>query len=215
MRVLLLRTRVPWKIVLPLITVSVTALLLFDVSVQLRVIRGLDDMPVVAAWGLAYLLNGPGFLLTKWLRLPVIRIFNHDVRDTGTLVGVALFWTWIGWLLDRRNNASEKQTPIIRPRWIRGLLYVLGLTYAGLTFFEAVFQIRNDELLRSNQLWTWLKTETVRDRLGRETIFLAALVWGSIYIVYFLQKLLLLRKRIYKDGSQRAERARLDESASA
>lgn len=191
-----LASRVPWKIVLPALMASVTALLLFEVPVQLKATRGIDDMPVVSAWGFAWALNGPGFLVTQWLPLSPIHVLGEDIYDAGRLVGVVLFWTWIGRALERRTRRTRRQEPLIRKRWIRALLYLFGLFVAGLCLFETISQIRNDDVWLSGQLWMVLKNHKLRDLMGREIIAVGWLVWGSVYAVYFFRKLLNLRTRV-------------------
>ena len=56
-----------------------------------------DDLPETTAQGLAALLIGPSPLIVA--KLPL------------RLVGVAAFWTWLGFLFDRRLSGSRE--PII------------------------------------------------------------------------------------------------------
>ena len=61
----------------------------------------LDAFTVGTAQGIAALINGPGAVLIMNL--------------TGQLLGVAIFWTWTGFLLDRRLRG--KKTSTIRQFW--------------------------------------------------------------------------------------------------
>src|SRR6202022_1696499 len=73
-----------------------------------------DYLPVTTAQGLAALLTGPSPLVVA--KLPA------------RLMGVAVSWAWLGFLLDRRLSGLRE--PIIRKEWLRLSLYFLGLILA-------------------------------------------------------------------------------------
>lgn len=87
-------------------------------------------MPVTNAWGLVALLNGPGFYLAFWLRLPAVHAFGENFHETGRLLGVVVFWGCIGWMADWK--LSSVSGPLIRRRWLRRSLFACGFALATL-----------------------------------------------------------------------------------
>ena len=55
-----------------------------------------DDMPVTTAWGQVALLNGPGFFLAPWLKLPAAQVFGETIYDLGRVVGAGSYWVLVG-----------------------------------------------------------------------------------------------------------------------
>lgn len=155
----------------PAIMVSVALLLSCLDKVWLRGAGVWDDMPVTTAQGLAALLIGPSPLIIA--KLPA------------RLLGVAAFWTCLGFLLDRRLSGSR--APLIRNVRLRVVLYSLGFILALLFVWEGARHISHAELA---YLWRTLRSSSPRRTLlGRELRTVALLLWGVGYTIYFSVKL--------------------------
>jgi hypothetical protein len=153
--------------------IPVATLLFYLDQLWLRGAGVWDDMPVTTAQGLAALLIGPSPLIVA--KLP-LRLF-----------GVAIFWTWLGFFLDRWRSAIRE--PMIRSVWLRVVLYSLGpilallFAWKGSTFLR----LAHAEL---DYLWRCVKsTSPHRTLLGRELTTLTRLLWGITYAAYFSLKL--------------------------
>jgi hypothetical protein len=149
----------------------------------------LDDMPVTTARGLIGIANGPGFVLTFWLRLPPVRVCGSEMWDTGRLAGIVVFWAGIGWLLDRR--LAGMRAPLIHQRWLRGSLHALGFGAAVIFLGSALWEI-HQELGVWEHMGEFLTSPRWR-LMGREALHTGGVLWGSIYATYFGSKLLDFR----------------------
>jgi hypothetical protein len=127
-----LAQRIPWIVALPVFAVAITGILLFLAAVQEEQFwtehPGFTDTPMelqMPAELFAELLNGPSFLFN----LPVhgIDILGISVY-TGRLPAVAIFWTWIGWAVDRRLR--DAHWLLVKPLWLRRVSYVALLAFA-------------------------------------------------------------------------------------
>jgi hypothetical protein len=160
-----------WTLVFPAIMVSVALPLSYLDKVWLRGAGVWDDMPVTTAQGLAALLIGPSPLIVA--KLPA------------RLLGVAAFWTWLGFLLDRRFSGIRG--PIIRNVWLRVVLYSLGFIFALMFVREGALHMSHAEL---DYLCRALRSSSPRRTLlGRELTTVARLLWGVGYTLYFSVKL--------------------------
>lgn len=168
---------------------ALTAVLLYLDEVWLSRAAGYDDMPIGSAQGVAAVLDGPGWYLGHFSRVPV-HILGENV-NLGPLVWVAIFWTWVGWLLDRRLLGSAP--PVIRTRWLRRSLYALGLSLSLLFLSGAAMFIRQDYLVFL-RLGLFLRSPW-RFLLGREITAVSGVLWGTVGLYYFGAKLLGLRIR--------------------
>ena len=174
--------KIPWRIALPAITSTLTFALLRLDRIWMKGAFHLDDMPVTTARGLIALLNGPGFL--------VGRILADLVENDIGLIGAAIFWAWLGYLLDRKFRGVRD--PVLRRKWLRLALYVLGLAFACLTFLAAAWHPYNGFI---DSQWVWRMWRILRSDspwrrlLGREFLAIAAIFWGIGYTIYFGHKL--------------------------
>ncbi len=182
------RTR--WKVILPAITIPLTGALLYLDRLWMRGAGRWDDMPVTTAWGLIAVLNGPGFFLTPWLKLPAVHLFGETIYALGRLVGAGSYWLLVGWLIDRKLRRDV--VPAVRPRWLLNSLYAVGFGVSTLFLCSALWEIHRDyivwehmgELLRSPR-WRLI---------GREMLYIGGGIWGSIYAVYFGYKVLRVQR---------------------
>jgi hypothetical protein len=131
-----------------------------------------DDMPLTTARGLAAFLLGPVCLLISW-------------KLSLQLFGAVAFWSWLGFLLDRRLRGIR--TPVIPVRWVRGLLFCLGLMLACLLAYEGLRSLLRLDLHYLRFLWRTLKNSASPTRilLGHELLAVAQLSWGLVCAVYF------------------------------
>jgi hypothetical protein len=171
--------KIPWKFVLPAIMLGVTFELVHLDRVWGKGAGRWDDMPVTTAYGPIALLNGPGALFNFFAGVPI------------RIIMVAVFWCWMGFLLDRRLHGIH--TPIIRNIWIRVALWSLG-------FALSVFAILGFHFYMKSQLWflsfanlktlvhIFLNPSPIRKLMGREVRAIAYFLWGVSFAIYFLYK---------------------------
>jgi hypothetical protein len=174
--------RIPWKFALPLLMgIVTTGLYYLEISWGHHPGYGgaFDAFAFGTAQGIAALINGPGALFIMNL--------------TGQLVGVAIFWTWTGFLVDRRLRGFRQ--PLIKTPWLRSALYLLGLVLACWSFWSVAKYLLYAETLKylARMPSIFLSNSPARFVLGRDLWLLARLVWGFGYSIYFLNKLWSLR----------------------
>ncbi len=162
-----------WKFVLPAIMIPLATVLFYLDQMWLRRADRWDDNPLSTAQGLAALLLGPSPLIVA--KLP-LRLF-----------WVAVLWTGLGFLLDRRRSGIRE--PIIHSLWLRVVLYSLGLMLAVLFAWDGSMLLRWSHA-EVDYLWRCLNsTSPRRTLLGRELTTLARLLWGTAFSAYFSLKL--------------------------
>lgn len=167
--------RIPWKFALPTISIALTLYLIHLDALWSIGAGKWDDMAVTSARGMVWLLNGPVAIFFGW---------NASIQ----LLGIAVFWAWMGYLFDRRLHDIRGST--IRRQWIRWILYAMGFALACLLIFASAQDLRFYNTHYLNFLWRILKNPTPhRKLLGRDVTTIAMLVWGVAYWVYFLRKL--------------------------
>jgi hypothetical protein len=136
----------------------------------------------------AQLLNGPSFYLTAWAG--DFGAFGLYFPDAGRLLGVVLFWFWVGWALDRRLRRTR--TAFVRSRLLRGTLCAAMLALTCL--FGSVI-VGN---LHPHELWRYmvsikLHSSTWRAFALRRSAWAAyaMLPWTVAFGSYFARKLLV------------------------
>lgn len=174
-----MRQRTPWKVVLPLIAVTIT-LMFYRLDARWMIGAGKwDDLPVTSAQGLSALMNGP-----------VSGLFGF--RGPVQLIFIGISWAWVGWLVDRRLAGIA--TPVLRLKWLRRTLYALGFALGAFLLWHALAESQFNRYcpwLLNRALWRSPKAHL----LGREISTLGGAVWGAIYLIYFGSKLLGLSLR--------------------
>jgi hypothetical protein len=192
--------KLPWRILLPVIMLTATLALFYLDQIWLKGAGKWDDMPATSAWGMAALLNGPGFYVTLWLELPTVHILGESIHDLGRLFGVGVFWAWIGYLLERKLRGIRNST--IRNHWARVILYILGFAIACLLVMAGAQGLSHFDARYMHFLWQVLQSPTPRRRLlGRELFSIAALAWGIGYAAYFAIQLWHLLVRPYASAN--------------
>ncbi len=133
------------------------------------------------------LLNGPGFYLT--FLVPGLTLFGERLYDLGRLIGIVVFWTWIGWGLDGRFRGTSKA--IIRIAWVRAGIYAVLLTSCLLLIGGTVLDLHSDGLLFSHLLWD----ELLATGLWLATLAkYAAMPWLFTGAIYFCTQFLTALK---------------------
>jgi hypothetical protein len=165
--------RLRWTLLLPAVALAVTIALSYLDHFWSRRDGLWDYLPVTTAQGLAALLTGPSPLVVA--KLPA------------RLMGVAVSWAWLGFLLDRRLSGLRE--PIIRNEWLRPSLYFLGLILA-LSFAWEGSRLLHTSRAELDFLWRVLMSPSARRALlGRELTTAAQFLWGVGFAVYFSAKL--------------------------
>ncbi len=184
-----LAQRIPWIVALPVFAVAITGILLFLAAVQEEQFwtehPGFTDTPMelqTPAELFAELLNGPSFLFN----LPVhgIDILGISVY-TGRLPAVAIFWTWIGWAVDRRLR--DAHWLLVKPLWLRRVSYVALLAFAVFFIWAMLEVIASQQLLPSKFLWAYLGALKLHASVLRAYAMLA---WAVAYALYLGRKIL-------------------------
>ena len=171
--------KIPWKAMLPLLMGAVTVGLHYlDRAWSLAWSRW-DHMAESTARGLSVLVNGPGSFFTTGLTL------------SGQLLGVAIFWTWIGFLVDRRLRGFK--TPTMRRTWPRVTVYLIGLALACWCVWSVARFFQPETLTYLSRLpGVFMSNSPGRFMRGRDLAAIAQLAWGFGYMAYFTRKLWLL-----------------------
>lgn len=195
--------RIRWIVVLPILATAMSGALFFLAAVQEAEFwtahPGFTDTP----WELqqparlfAELLNGPIFYFDVW---GSIHVFGLYLEDFGRLPFIAVFWTWIGWALDRKLRGVH--TPVVKFRWLRGTLYIALLALMGLIIYACVLEVNSQELFTLEMLQSYWRGLGLRAFVFRDY---GMLVWAIGYVLYFGQKLLAT----FKPAVQKAESSR-------
>jgi hypothetical protein len=131
------------------------------------------------------LLNGPGY----YVPFPFF-YYSNGHADFARLPGIALFWMWIGWALDRRLRGVR--SPVIRSRSRRVTSY---LALFGLASFFAWRYFTNMRLtwpFPSMLPWQVLKAIAANPFYLHYSLLgmYVGLAWAVSYAIYFVWKLI-------------------------
>jgi len=132
----------------------------------------------------AQLLNGPSFYLSFWTG--AFDAFGLYFPDVGRLPGVVLFWSWVGWAVDRRLQGTR--TPFVRSRLVRSAFYAVALVLTGMFAWGALDYLHMHMLLPPKQLWR--DVVSVKLRSSAWGVY-AMLPWSAALIFYFAFKLVV------------------------
>lgn len=174
--------RIRWAWTLPILAVAMTSDLIVLAQHQDAVFwaahPGISDTPgefQAPARFFEQVISGPGF----YFPMPYEFVYGF-----ARLLGVALFWSWLGVGIDRRLQGVRSH--IIQSRFHRGAIYTALLIVA------IFFAWRFFEYLRMRE---WLPSQTLYHVLLAWGLRLAALgvyielAWAIVYILYFGYKL--------------------------
>lgn len=193
---------VRWKLALPILALSVTVGLM---SLAVRqefafsaAYRGVTDTPgqfQAPATLFVQVINGPGFFLPS----PFARLDANF--DWFRLPGVALFWAWLGWGLDRRIRGIRSSTIEFS---LRRVIFFAAMTGLAMVFTWGFLKSLHTQDLLPSEMRFHLFWGSVswRNKLHlTETGFYVGLIWSVLYVFYFGYKLLsTLRQR--RDGAE-------------
>jgi hypothetical protein len=187
-----LRRQVRWMCTLPVVMLLVTVVLMFLASGQELKAPHASDTPFAfqpPARLFAELINGPGFYLT--FLVPGLTLFGRHLYDFGRLLGVIIFWTWIGWGLDGRFRGTRKA--LIRVRWVRAGVHAMFLSSCVLLIWGTLSNLHSLRLLPSHLLWRELLITGLWHAVLARYAAMAWLLLGAIY--FCTQFLAALRHR--------------------
>jgi hypothetical protein len=165
---------------LPVVMLLATTVLMFLASGQEMKEPHSSDTPFEfqpPARLFSELLNGPGFDVT--LLVPGVTLFGRHLYDFGRLIGVAIFWAWIGWGLDGRFRGTSKT--IIRAAWVRAGIYAVLLAFCVLFIWATLSDLHSDGLLFSPLLRNELRAEGLWLAVLTKYATMTWLLVGSIY----------------------------------
>lgn len=134
---------------------------------------------------LNFLINGPGFVLSRFLPIPMPDALNRTLSyDADRLPGVVVFWFLVGLSIDRRRN---KQSLDWKHPTYAGVLFgfaALALGFIGVTGIIVLFR---DRMLMGILIDYPLRTS--------HTIYLALQLWCVGLSVYFAKRTFILARR--------------------
>jgi uncharacterized membrane protein YqhA len=186
-----------WTLILPVVMLAITTVLVFLTAIQDQQFWATHPHFSDTPWEIqpparlfAELINGPGFYLT--FLCPGIRVFGLNLRDFGRLAGVVVFWTWIGWGLDRRVLGLS--TSIIRRRWLRASVYAVLLGLTILFIWGTLEILDSHQMLPSKDLWHHRRSLFALGLRASALAEYAAIPWALVFLIYFGKQLLVAFK---------------------
>ncbi len=182
---------VRWTQVLPVLAVAFTSVLMIIAARQDQEIWATyarhSDTPQefqAPARLFAQVLNGPSFYFTFWRG--GFEAFGLYFPDSGRLLGVALFWYWVGWAFDRRLRGIR--APFIKSRLVRSALYATLLVLSSLFAWLILEDMQARMLFPAAHVWRFLVAVGLHYSAWN---FYVALLWTFAFILYFGRKLFI------------------------
>lgn len=170
-----------WKLVFPAIAGALTLELIHLDRLWMIGAGKWDDMAVTTAHGLILLVNGPFCF--------VLAGFAGESYNSALLIFALMWWSSLGWLLDRR---LQRGTHLIKVGWARAAAFSIGLAISCLMLLLALVYVRSTMLLGTGirKYVTFILVGPFPHRLlGRETSVVASTVWSAGFAIYFASKL--------------------------
>jgi hypothetical protein len=176
-------SRVRWSVVLPIVMLVVSTLLMVLATKQAPMLQKMGTGWEVPARVLNGIVNGPGFYLTWFLRVP--RSLDRDLDyDGNRLLGIVLFWFCIGQSLDGRGSTQSlgRRHPIPI-----GVLSTFGALVCG--FFGIGLGVTKfGEAISWKVIATWPLRSS-------DSMALALVVWLLVLCGYFCRRAFILAQQ--------------------
>ncbi len=175
--------RVRWRVVLPLVMLTVSTLLMLIAVKQQPMLWKAGTGWEVPARVLNFIVNGPGFY--PFVPVPIPRSVNSHLNyDGARLLGIVVFWFLIGWSLDRRRTGQSlgQNHPILA-----GILFIFGAIACGVCGFGLAVAEFGDAsfwmIIARFPLWS------------SGSVTLAFVIWLIALCAYFCRRVFILARR--------------------
>ena len=179
--------RIQWKWALPILAVTCSAALMVLARRQDDAFwtahPGISDTPwefQAPARCIVQLLNGPGFYIPFFFNE-----WTSTYAEFARLPSIALFWTWLGWALDRRLKGNV--SPLIKSRFFRAVSYTMLLVVACCFAWLFFHNLDIHQLLPSRILWREVRAFGLRASVVGIYVGLG---WSVAYGLFFSLKLI-------------------------
>jgi hypothetical protein len=139
----------------------------------------------VPARVLNFLINGPGFVLSRFLPIPMPAALNRTLSyDADRLPGVVAFWFLVGLSIDRRRN---KQSLDWKHPTYAGVLFGFSALALGFVGIAGIVVLFRDPMLTRILIEYPLRTS--------HTINLALQLWCGGLSAYFAKRAFVAGRR--------------------
>jgi hypothetical protein len=186
-----------WRILLPVIMTTSSALLMLWAKQQQPTLRKMDTGWEVPARVINSLINGPGFYLGRLIPIPIPEALNEGLSyDADKISGIALFWFLVGLSIDRRSSKQglDRRHPIRA-----GVLFTFAALVCGLLGFGriAATLCPSPNLACWDQRLLWLPLRVVADHPLRTwtAMDLGLAVWLFAFSIYFTRRAFIAARR--------------------
>ena len=192
----LARTR--WRIVLPSIMTVLSVYLMLLAKREQPTISGLGTGWEVPANVLNCVINGPGFAFGRIIPIPTPHAVNEALGYNGDrLLGVVLFWSLLGWSIERRIN---NQTLDLHQPIRSAILFALIALACGVLVFGGISYVicPSPHLACRDQLGLAGVTLTVTAKYPLRTTttrVLSTSAWLLGFCLYFARRAFLATRR--------------------
>jgi hypothetical protein len=184
-------TRARWRIVLPVIMATLSVSLMILTKLQQPTLSGRGTGWEVPPRVMNSVINGPSFYFGRWIPVPVPHALNSAFGyDGDRLLGIVLFWFFIGLCIERHRNKKALDT---RYPTRAGVLFAFAaLCFGAMSFggFSYVFcpspnlscseQVQNAGVVLTVALKYPLRTTA--------TMVMSTTVWSLGFCLYFIRR---------------------------
>ena len=134
---------------------------------------------------LNFLINGPGFVMSRFLPIPIPKVLNRTLDyDADRILGIVVFWFLVGLSIDRRWNkrSLDRQPPVFA-----GVLFTCAALTLGLFGVAGIIFLFRDPILRGTLTEYPLRTSL--------TINLGLQLWCVGFSAYFAKRAFIAARR--------------------
>jgi hypothetical protein len=180
-----MRVRARWRVLLPIPMLLLSALLMVLARREGPMLSRMGTGWEVPARVLNFLINGPGFVLSRFLPIPMPEALNRSLSyDADRLPGVVAFWFLVGLSIDRRRNKQsiDSEHPVYA-----GVLFTLPALALGFFGIAGIIFLFRDPILRKTPIEFPLRTW--------HTISLGLQLWCVGLSAYFTRRAFVATQR--------------------